>query len=123
MGRNLLLIIFFAMTLAMGSNSSESYTVSRSGYTQFSASPHGTALSQVCYDKFGLCLHEMESLAIINRRNLAQKQRYISYGALKKDSVPCKRRGNSYYDCERREKANPYSRGCSAVTHCARDTD
>ncbi|OWM77446.1 hypothetical protein CDL15_Pgr016843 [Punica granatum] len=58
----------------------------------------------------------------INRRQLAQK-RYISYGALKKNSIPCNRRGQSYYNCTKQKKANPYRRGCSAITHCKRMTD
>lgn len=58
----------------------------------------------------------------INHRLLAQK-RYISYGALKKNSVPCNRRGQSYYNCNRMKKANPYRRGCSVITHCQRTTD
>ncbi|XP_022721124.1 protein RALF-like 19 [Durio zibethinus] len=57
-----------------------------------------------------------------NRRQLAQTKRYISYGALKANSVPCNRRGQSYYDCQNRRKANPYNRGCSAITHCYRYT-
>ncbi|XWS15754.1 hypothetical protein CRYUN_Cryun34aG0029100 [Craigia yunnanensis] len=57
-----------------------------------------------------------------NHRQLAQKKRYISYGALKSNSVPCNRRGQSYYNCQNRRKANPYNRGCSAITHCRRYT-
>ncbi|CAH8275063.1 unnamed protein product [Arabidopsis lyrata] len=48
--------------------------------------------------------------------------RYISYGALKRNNVPCKRRGRSYYSCGPGKKANPYKRGCSVVTHCYRFT-
>ncbi|GLT80954.1 hypothetical protein SLA2020_523640 [Shorea laevis] len=55
------------------------------------------------------------------RRHLAQK-RYISYNALKANSVPCSRRGHSYYDC-RPQRANPYRRGCSVITHCYRFTN
>ncbi|CAN8270213.1 unnamed protein product [Cochlearia groenlandica] len=57
----------------------------------------------------------------INRRILAAKS-YISYGALKKNSVPCSRRGASYYNCRRGAQANPYSRGCSVITRCQRST-
>lgn len=46
--------------------------------------------------------------------------RYISYEALKKNIIPCSKRGNSYYNCRRRGQANPYTRGCSYITHCAR---
>nr|XP_043628710.1 protein RALF-like 33 [Erigeron canadensis] len=56
----------------------------------------------------------------INRRILATNRRYISYGALSKNNVPCSRRGASYYNCRRGGQANPYSRGCSAITRCRR---
>ncbi|KAD4178615.1 hypothetical protein R6Q59_022223 [Mikania micrantha] len=55
-----------------------------------------------------------------NRRILASNQRYISYGALSKNNVPCSRRGASYYNCRSGGQANPYSRGCSTITRCRR---
>ncbi|KAK1417861.1 hypothetical protein QVD17_26995 [Tagetes erecta] len=55
-----------------------------------------------------------------NRRILAARRRYISYGALSKNNVPCSRRGASYYNCRSGGQANPYSRGCSAITRCRR---
>ncbi|KAI4349954.1 hypothetical protein L6164_010493 [Bauhinia variegata] len=53
----------------------------------------------------------------INRRILATTK-YISYGALQKNTVPCSRRGASYYNCRPGAQANPYTRGCSAITRC-----
>ncbi|CAA3007080.1 rapid alkalinization factor [Olea europaea subsp. europaea] len=53
-----------------------------------------------------------------NRRILAARRRYISYGALQRNRVPCSRRGASYYNCRPGARANPYSRGCSAITRC-----
>ncbi|KAJ4850580.1 Protein RALF-like 33 [Turnera subulata] len=52
----------------------------------------------------------------INRRILATTQ-YISYGALQRNTVPCSQRGQSYYNCVPGQ-ANPYTRGCSAITRC-----
>ncbi|KDO71638.1 hypothetical protein CISIN_1g032876mg [Citrus sinensis] len=46
----------------------------------------------------------------INRRILA----------MRRNSVPCSRRGASYYNCRAGGQANPYSRGCSAITRCRR---
>uniref|UniRef100_A0ACD5X2L0 Uncharacterized protein n=1 Tax=Avena sativa TaxID=4498 RepID=A0ACD5X2L0_AVESA len=43
---------------------------------------------------------------------------YISYAALMRDSVPCSVPGASYYNCQPGADANPYSRGCSAITQC-----
>ncbi|CAI0459923.1 unnamed protein product [Linum tenue] len=55
----------------------------------------------------------------ISRRVLQQQSgRYISYGALQRNTVPCSRRGASYYNCRAGAQANPYSRGCSAITRC-----
>lgn len=53
----------------------------------------------------------------INRRILATTK-YISYGALQRNTVPCSRRGASYYNCRPGAQANPYNRGCSAITRC-----
>ncbi|KAJ4767985.1 Rapid ALkalinization Factor [Rhynchospora pubera] len=57
------------------------------------------------------------------RHRLAFRSRYISYDALKKNRVPCGRRGWSYYNCRRGGRANPYHRGCSFITRCARILD
>ncbi|XP_040384203.1 rapid alkalinization factor-like [Oryza brachyantha] len=43
---------------------------------------------------------------------------YISYDALFADRVPCSLRGASYYNCHPGAEANPYTRGCSAITQC-----
>ncbi|RRT50676.1 hypothetical protein B296_00043053 [Ensete ventricosum] len=51
------------------------------------------------------------------------RQRFISYGALSRNRVPCNRRGHSYYNCRRSRRANPYRRGCSVITRCARFLD
>ncbi|KAK7246487.1 hypothetical protein RIF29_41356 [Crotalaria pallida] len=49
-----------------------------------------------------------------------RRRRYISYRSLRANRVPCGRRGRSYYDCNRRGRANPYNRGCTRITRCAR---
>ncbi|CAI9295103.1 hypothetical protein Lser_V15G35192 [Lactuca serriola] len=51
------------------------------------------------------------------RRILAGRG-YISYNAMQKNNVPCNQRGQSYYDCNSRGQANPYSRGCNVITRC-----
>ncbi|OEL21256.1 hypothetical protein BAE44_0017726 [Dichanthelium oligosanthes] len=43
---------------------------------------------------------------------------YIGYGAMGAGNVPCSYRGASYYNCRPSGAANPYSRGCSAITQC-----
>ncbi|KAJ8749269.1 hypothetical protein K2173_018749 [Erythroxylum novogranatense] len=72
------------------------------------------------------CIKEVEEMTMesdTRRRILAQATRYISYGALLKNKAPCNRRGKSYYNCSWRGKANPYTRGCSVITHCYRFTN
>ncbi|KAK4265758.1 hypothetical protein QN277_026771 [Acacia crassicarpa] len=65
----------------------------------------------------GLFGSEFEMDSETNRRILAGG-RYISYGALRRNTVPCSRRGASYYNCRPGAQANPYGRGCSRITRC-----
>lgn len=53
----------------------------------------------------------------VNRRILATTK-YISYGALQANNIPCSRRGASYYNCRPGAAANPYTRSCTAATQC-----
>lgn len=80
-----------------------------------------------CRGSMAECLAEGADLEIddmmdseTNRRILATNNRYISYGSLSKNNVPCSRRGASYYNCRSGGQANPYTRGCSAITRCRR---
>ncbi|KAK3041962.1 hypothetical protein RJ639_002270 [Escallonia herrerae] len=52
-----------------------------------------------------------------SRRVLASSN-HISYEALGRDNIPCSQRGASYYNCKPGAQANPYTRGCSAITRC-----
>ncbi|KAK9146930.1 hypothetical protein Sjap_006833 [Stephania japonica] len=74
-----------------------------------------------CDGSIGDCsgAEEFDLDSEINRRILATRQ-YISYGALRRNTVPCSRRGASYYNCRAGAQANPYQRGCSAITRCRR---
>ncbi|XP_052207009.1 rapid alkalinization factor-like [Diospyros lotus] len=60
---------------------------------------------------------ELEMESEMSRRILATTK-YISYGALQRNTVPCSQRGASYYNCKPGAEANPYTRGCSAITRC-----
>ncbi|KAI3979375.1 hypothetical protein MKX01_001567 [Papaver californicum] len=62
-------------------------------------------------------IEEFQMDSEISRRILATTK-YISYGALRKNSVPCSRRGASYYNCKPGAQANPYQRGCSKLSKC-----
>ncbi|XP_026440313.1 protein RALF-like 4 [Papaver somniferum] len=81
------------------------------------------SLTQRCNREGGDCIGENNELIVdskINRRSLFQPKRHISYDAIKKDWIPCSKRGRSYYDCTKASQANPYNRGCTVATHCAR---
>lgn len=56
-----------------------------------------------------------------NRRVLLMQKKYISYGTLKRDLVPCNTPGASYYNCKAPGAANTYNRGCEIITRCARE--
>ncbi|KAJ7571128.1 hypothetical protein O6H91_01G150100 [Diphasiastrum complanatum] len=67
-------------------------------------------------------------LSSLGRRKLLQQSGpyYISYGSLTADRTPCPpMSGRSYYspNCNSASgPVNPYQRGCSAITQCARDS-
>ncbi|KAJ7567814.1 hypothetical protein O6H91_01G008400 [Diphasiastrum complanatum] len=83
---------------------------------------------ETCAKSMGGCNVDQEFLmdSEINRRILAQRQYYISYSSLSADRTPCPpRSGRSYYtpNCNTASgRPNPYRRGCSRITRCARDT-
>lgn len=76
---------------------------------------HGSS----CHGSIADCIggEEEEMDSEISRRILATTK-YISYQSLKRNSVPCSRRGASYYNCQNGAQANPYSRGCSSIARC-----
>ncbi|EOA21814.1 hypothetical protein CARUB_v10002279mg [Capsella rubella] len=81
-----------------------------------------TRTSSDCKGSIADCIAEEEEFELdseISRRILASKK-YVSYGAMRKNNVPCSRRGASYYNCKRGAQANPYRRGCSQITRCRR---
>ncbi|XAR66478.1 hypothetical protein NMG60_11012736 [Bertholletia excelsa] len=88
----------------------------------FDAMHHHLAAMGSGGGRVGDLIRDEEEMAMgseVARRTL-NEQRYISYGALKANNVPCDRRGRSYYNCNQRGPVNHYSRGCSLITHCGR---
>ncbi|XP_073133859.1 protein RALF-like 19 [Henckelia pumila] len=108
-------LVFLLVALAamlMAAHSKE-YTVDLG----FDVETDGHGLVADALDMDEEMMMESESL----RRQLVQS-RYISYGALNRNTVPCNRRGASYYsNCRGHQRANPYRRGCTRATHCARN--
>ncbi|OVA14861.1 Rapid ALkalinization Factor [Macleaya cordata] len=94
-------------------------TVGATGDHQLGWIPTRSSSSSTCEGSIAECQseNEFEMDSEISRRILATSQ-YISYEALKKNTVPCSRRGASYYNCQPGAQANPYNRGCSAITRC-----
>lgn len=64
---------------------------------------------------------EMMMESEIARRQLGDAG-YVSYAALGRNNVPCNQRGQSYYNCRQHQTANPYTRGCSKITYCKRNS-
>ncbi|OVA14863.1 Rapid ALkalinization Factor [Macleaya cordata] len=61
--------------------------------------------------------NEFQMDSEINRRILATTD-YISYEALKANTVSCSISGAPYYNCKQGAEANPQTRGCSTITQC-----
>ncbi|CAK9171062.1 unnamed protein product [Ilex paraguariensis] len=83
----------------------------------------GEIAQRRCNGNVGECMNDDEEMMMeseTSRRILEEGARYISYGALERDNVPCNRPGNSYYNCVASGEVNPYSRGCNVITQCAR---
>lgn len=83
------------------------------------------AAKQQCSGSIGECFQEEEEMGMdseSNRRSLVKKKFYISWQAMSRNNVPCSKRGFSYYNCGRTTLANPYTRGCTKITRCDRDT-
>ncbi|KAJ4776018.1 Rapid alkalinization factor [Rhynchospora pubera] len=100
----LIVIVAISLTLVSASSSSEVQPACRGGFGKLGE----------CLDlELGIEIDSSES----NRRILASSG-YIGYDALRRDSTPCSQRGASYYNCRPGAQANPYSRGCSAITRC-----
>ncbi|KAE8696625.1 Protein RALF-like 19 [Hibiscus syriacus] len=116
------LLIFF---LALSAASSSSHAAINWGGAMFPSMVRYRSLgaTQTCDGVSGECKEYVdESLSAETARSLAGK-RYISYSALRQNAVPCNQRGQSYYNCGAAGGVNPYTRGCSVITLCARVTD
>ncbi|XP_057498310.1 protein RALF-like 22 [Actinidia eriantha] len=116
-------VAFLVLVLALAV-AAESLSFNNGGIETMARFDMGSHRIMTCNGQVGECVEEEEDMMLgseASRRVLAQ-QRYISYGALRANNVPCSKRGQSYYNCNQRGRANPYQRGCSYITHCARYT-
>lgn len=111
--------LILSLTMAMMVNSSPLFDVTINFATRV-----GFGGLTKCNGKIGTCIDDEEEMMMdseSSRRFLGGSGRYISYGAMNKNNIPCNRRGNSYYACTGHVQANPYHRGCSRITQCSRN--
>uniref|UniRef100_A0A0D9ZR92 Uncharacterized protein n=1 Tax=Oryza glumipatula TaxID=40148 RepID=A0A0D9ZR92_9ORYZ len=72
---------------------------------------------------------EVEEMALMGEAAAAAGETLMRrptncYAALDANKVSCNKRGQSYYqNCASQKAGNPYRRGCSAITRCARNTN
>ncbi|KAI3881436.1 hypothetical protein MKX03_009504 [Papaver bracteatum] len=117
------MLVFFFFTIFITSTTSlmEAYSDSSSnhemGWISATTTTRSSSSSRCEGSTVGDCENEFEMDSEISRRILATTK-YISYESLKKNSVPCSQKGASYYNCKPGAQANPYNRGCSAITKC-----
>ncbi|XP_021722861.1 protein RALF-like 19 [Chenopodium quinoa] len=120
-------LVVVLLALVIGTESYSSFDDSTWGMSRSLASngDGDLPIMRTCNGRLGDCIGDEEDEVIDtndeDRRQLRGRRRYISYDALKKNNVPCNRRGRSYYNCNHNTRANPYNRGCTYITHCARN--
>ncbi|VFQ79244.1 unnamed protein product [Cuscuta campestris] len=109
----LIIAVLFSAAAAVGAAGG----VYEIGYFPMSTT---SASSKICEGSIGDCVSadEFELDSESNRRILAYRRKYISYSALRQGTIPCNRRGVSYYSCHTGAEANPYMRGCNRITRC-----
>ncbi|KAM7280776.1 hypothetical protein ACFE04_007910 [Oxalis oulophora] len=119
MGTSALILLLSILAIHVATSSSSTIDFDQLSLFPIKSECRGTIAECLMSDDDGGLDTEFAMDSEINRRILYGKK-YISYGALKRNSVPCSRRGASYYNCRPGAQANPYSRGCSRITRCRR---
>ncbi|XP_028771231.1 rapid alkalinization factor-like [Neltuma alba] len=71
-----------------------------------------------CEGSIEECMGEGGTMEMEMSRRILATSQYISYRALQRNTVPCSQKGASYYNCQPGAAANPYTRGCAAITRC-----
>ena len=119
-----LLLLLLAVAASSASAAGGSHLDLDLGFLS-SSSGGGAGRRRECRGTVAECLAEDSEEEGLDLVSSAESHRralygggYISYGALRRDNVPCSRRGASYYNCRPGAQANPYHRGCSRITRC-----
>lgn len=109
-------VALVVLMVALVAAAAVAYPIDNGPYYGLGSADGGQALVGDVLDQLDQeMLMESESA----RRQLRQAG-HIGYGALARNKVPCNQRGQSYYNCNSHQKANPYQRGCTRATRCAR---
>lgn len=112
----MLVVVLSLLLLCAHTESAMDWSSSSTSTVTELLSSSGSSSSKEQYD-------EIESSSVM-RRMLANSPFFISYGSLSADRIPCPAgSGRSYYtnNCAAATgPARPYTRGCSAITLCAR---
>lgn len=112
----MLVVVLSLLLLCAHTESAMDWSSSSTSMVTELLSSSGSSSSKEQYD-------EIESSSV-TRRMLANSPFFISYGSLSADRIPCPAgSGRSYYtnNCAAATgPARPYTRGCSAITLCAR---
>ncbi|KAK9674119.1 hypothetical protein RND81_12G212000 [Saponaria officinalis] len=119
MATKLWLIVVVLALLIVAHEATSSYNDANWGMTRLSSGDGDHPVMRSCNGRVGDDQDLLGSES--DRRQLASRRWHISYDAMKRDRVLCNRPGQSYYYCRSNVRANPYRRGCTFITHCARD--
>ncbi|KAJ1276646.1 hypothetical protein BS78_05G230200 [Paspalum vaginatum] len=111
-------LVAFLLCLVAAANASTSPSPDGGGHVPFTTLLPAEPAPTGCRGSVGECLAGDDGELGLHHhgRALSGSGGYISYGALRGDSVPCSHRGASYYSCHPGAQANPYRRGCSRIT-------
>nr|XP_009623267.1 protein RALF-like 22 [Nicotiana tomentosiformis]XP_016459104.1 PREDICTED: protein RALF-like 22 [Nicotiana tabacum] len=118
-------MLLVTMAFAMVAESSLSAHFSDVAVVSFARHSTDGGLDDLTAGHIGESLFEDEEMMMPSesaRRTLwsSYRERYISYQAMRRNSIPCNRRGQSYYQCTRMQRIRPYRRGCLQITRCSR---
>ncbi|KAK4344148.1 hypothetical protein RND71_037242 [Anisodus tanguticus] len=126
----LCIIFFFSLAMIIDPSSSSLYNNFKTQYKNFDqlSIMHGdnraiASSTRKCNGLVGNCIDQEEEMMMesdISRRVLQGQSSYISYSVMSRNNIPCNVRGASYYNCHAHQQVNPYRRGCTKITRCAR---
>ncbi|TMW91776.1 hypothetical protein EJD97_013907 [Solanum chilense] len=120
----MIILSIFIIMIDPSSSLYNKFNIQHKNMDQLSSMMHGDISPRKCNGGVvGNCIDEEEEMMMesdVSRRVLGGRNGYVSYGAMSRNNVPCNVRGASYYNCHANQQVNPYRRGCTQITRCAR---